>query len=83
MIADPLITKARELLSGFPHVDAVFLDEHEPRILAIVREHGLVDRGRLLQVEEQLSALFGPVEIAVREHRGRGLERWCVLRRVL
>lgn len=76
---------ARSALSAVPGVDAAFIsgEGDERRIIVAAREHGIVDRSRLLEIEHQLVEQHGHVEVCVRAHQGRGLAAYTGLRRLL
>jgi len=69
---------AKEALQSVPGVDGAFLvgSGDERTIFVIAREHGIIDRGALLDIEDNLTKQFGYVELSVRAHQGRGLDSW-------
>ena len=64
-------------LKNVEHVDGVFLGpatQSAITVFVLAKEHGLVDRSKLLDLEEELSASRGlTVILTVRAHQGRDL----------
>ena len=60
-------------LSTVPGVDAAYIyaGTREDTIFVVAREHGLVDMGVLLKIENDLRKNYGEVDITVRAHQGR------------
>jgi hypothetical protein len=73
--ARTLEEEAASALRTVPGVDGAFLTGtgDERTIIVAAREHGLVPRERLLEIEDRLAERFGYLEISVRAHQGRGL----------
>lgn len=73
------ISSVANLLASRLHavegVDAAFLDEKSQealRVYVIAREHGIVDRDSLIDIEDEISEIFDiDVDIAVRAHQSR------------
>ena len=78
-------SKARAMLSHLKGVDAAYLTGagDERTVLVVAREHGIVDMGALIDIEDLLIKEFGWVEITVRAHQGRGLAQYEHLKKIL
>ncbi len=66
----PVAEAVARALSSVPGVEAAFLNGKT--IYVVAREHEMVDRQALLEVEEKLAPW--EIEIHVRAHQGRGLD---------
>lgn len=75
--ADPFVSTTIAALAKLEHVDGAFLGAETDNALTVyvlAKEHGLVDREMLLDLEDELSAFRGmPVVLTVRAHQGREL----------
>ena len=66
---------AKDRLATLVNVDGAFVEANEDVtiIVVAVREHGLVDREKLCEIEDALETEFEAiVELKVRAHQGRG-----------
>ena len=75
--ADLFATEVTNLLRTVEHVDGAFLGpvtDSTVTVFVLAKEHGLVDRDALLDLEDQLSAARRlTVILTVRAHQGRDL----------
>ena len=76
---------AADQLRVLAGVEAAFLSgtDDERKIIVVAREHGIVNRSELLEVEDRLVEQFGSLEISVRAHQGRGLSAFEELERII
>jgi hypothetical protein len=75
-----------KLLAPVAEADAAFFSGtgEDRKVLVVAREHGLISRDHLLDIEETIEREFGCfVEICVRAHQGRGLAPFAGLERIL